>query len=155
MRSLIPWRSSRELGGRAPFDMDEIFRDFETFPSRLFRLSEEFPGVPAVESFVKDGNLVVRADLPGIDPKEVDVSVLGNVLTIKGERKEKKEAKEDDYIRHEISYGSFERRMTLPAGVDADKIQARYDKGVLEVTLPAPKEMTPKKISVKAEEKKA
>jgi HSP20 family protein len=65
---------------------------------------------------VKDGNLVVRADVPGVDPKEIEVSVVGNVLTIKGERKEEKEVKSEDYIRREASYGCFERRMTLPEG---------------------------------------
>ncbi len=147
MSAFLPWRPFREL---ARWDRD--------FDRRLREAFEEWwpaKGFPAVESFVRDGKLVVRADLPGIDPKEVEVSVLGNVLTIKGERKEKKEVKEPDYIRREVSYGSFERRLTLPSGVTADKIEAQYKDGVLEIIMPAGKEIEAKKVTVKvATEKK-
>jgi len=119
---------------------------FEDWPFK----DVDFEGhAPALESFVRNGQLVVRADLPGMEAKDVDISVLGNVLTIKGERKDKKEVKGHEYIRREVTYGSFERRMTLPAGVDAEKIQAKCKDGVLEVTMPLAKEMQPKKVAVK------
>ncbi len=105
-------------------------------------------------SFVQNGNLVVRADLPGIDPKEVEISVLGNVLTIKGERKQKKEVKAEDYIRREVFYGSFERRMTLPEGAATDKIKAQFKDGVVEITMPVAKEVGARKIPLEVEGKK-
>ena len=70
---------------------------------------------PAIESYVKDGNLVVRADVPGLEPKDLDVSILGNVLTVKGERKSEKRSKKEDYLRREVSYGAF-RTANEPAG---------------------------------------
>jgi HSP20 family protein len=107
-----------------------------------------------MESFKRNGNLVVRLDLPGVDPKEVDISVTGDVLTVKAERKERKEdKKEGEYTHEEIAYGALERSMRLPGKVDADKITARYDKGVLEITMPAPQELAAKKIEVKAQAK--
>jgi len=125
-----------------------------------FRLLEELPEiseeglVPAVESFVKDGNLVVRADVPGMDPKDIDVSILGNVMTVKGERRSEQEVKKEDYLRREVSYGSFERRMTLPEGAAVDKVKATFKNGVLEVTLPMAREAVAKKVPVEPEAEK-
>jgi HSP20 family protein len=148
--ALTPWRPFREL--------ERLSREFEERFPRFFggHLLEngETEYLPALESYLKDGNLVVRADLPGIDPKEVEVTVLGNTLTIKGERKEKKEIKREDYIRREMSYGSFERRMTLPEGAQTDKIKAQFKNGVVEITMPIAKEVAARKITVEPEEKK-
>lgn len=158
MRSLIPRRASRELAPRGFWDMEDFFGDFEDLASRFFRrapFGEIAAAAPAAESFVRDGELTIRVDLPGIDPKDVDIRLLGNLLTIKGERKEKKEVKEEDYIRHEISYGGFERRMTLPEGIESENVKARYENGVLEIRMPAAKEMTPKKVEVKLEKGQA
>jgi len=146
MGALMPWRPFREL--------ERWARTLESRFPRIFEEAEEEEFLPAVESFVKNGNLVVRADLPGIDPKDVEVTVLGNVLTIKGERKEEKEVKKEDYLRRETSYGAFERRMTLPEGVTADKIKATFKNGVVEVTMPAAKGMEAKKIPLEAEHEK-
>jgi HSP20 family protein len=158
MRSLIPWRREREW---QPFrELEEWHRNLDDLFSR-FMGRTPFEGTafagrghPALESFVKDDNLVVRMDLPGVDPKEVDISVTGDVLTVKGERKHKEEKKEGEYTHEEISYGSFERSLRLPGKVDADKIKASYEKGVLEVSMPVPKELAPKKVSVQVEGKK-
>jgi HSP20 family protein len=129
------------------------FAELERWTRRLPRFFEDFDAEDVgtklpIESFVKDGNLVVRADVPGLESKDIDVSVLGNVLTIKGERKDKKEAKEGDYFRREISYGAFERRTTLPEGAQTDKIKASFKNGVIEVTMPLSKEATAKKVPV-------
>lgn len=148
MGALLPWRPFREL--------ERLARRLES----PFRLLEDFEDIrdgsllPAVESFVKDGNLVVRADVPGMDPKDIDVSILGNVLTVKGERKNEQEVKKEDYLRREVSYGSFERRMTLPEGTEADKVKASFKNGVLEVTLPLAKEAVAKKVPIEAEAEK-
>lgn len=152
MRIRLPSRHSRELEVLPFRELEKWHHDIDSLFSHLLGRRpfepELFETSPAVESFVRNGDLVVRADLPGVDPKDVDISVLDNVLTIKGERRATKEAKEEEYIRQEISYGSFERQMTLPAGVEADKIKAKYENGVLEVSMPAPKRLSGKKIPI-------
>ncbi|MEJ2071800.1 MAG: Hsp20/alpha crystallin family protein [Syntrophobacterales bacterium] len=89
---------------------------------------------PAVDIKETDTEIVVKAEVPGIDAKEINISVTGEVLTIKGEKKSEKEEKEENYHLVERSYGSFSRSLVLPAAVDLDKIEAKYDKGVLTVT---------------------
>lgn len=106
-----------------------------------------------METLTKNGDLVVRLDLPGVHPKEVDISVSGDVLTVKAERKYKEEKKEGKRSHEEIAYGSLERSLRIPGKIDANKIKASYDKGVLEITMPAPEELAPKKVSVKVEAK--
>jgi HSP20 family protein len=94
------------MAQRRELPFPRLFEDFEDNYDEVF--------TPAVESYVKDGNLVVRADVPGLELKDLEVTILGNVLSVKGERKNKQEVKRDDYLRREISYGAFERRMSLP-----------------------------------------
>jgi HSP20 family protein len=81
------------------------------------------------------GNLIIRAELPGVKPEDVDISLHGNVLTISGERKAEEEAERGGYYIRKHSYGSFSRSFTLPQGTDESKISARYEHGVLEVTV--------------------
>jgi HSP20 family protein len=104
--------------------------------------------MPSVESYVRNGELVVRADLPGIDPKAVELAVEGHRLMLRGERKAKEEHREKDYFSREVAYGRFERAVDLPEGVDTDTIKATYHDGVLEVTMKAPKEMVAKKVPI-------
>jgi HSP20 family protein len=106
---------------------------------------------PAVEGALKDGQYVFRVALPGVDPKDVDVSFTKNVLTIKGERKAEAEGSRGQYFVRELTYGAFERSFSLPEGVDADKIHATYANGMLELTVPAPHAVTPKTIEIKVE----
>lgn len=153
MAALVPWRPMRALE-RIERDMDEMFERLSgRFPSwwepeRTVWQTERW--APAIESHVEDGNLIVKADLPGIDPKEVSISVLGNQLTIEGERKQEKKEEKGDYFYRELAYGKFSRTMNLPAGVDTDKIQASCKDGVLQITMPAPKEMAAKRIQIEA-----
>jgi HSP20 family protein len=148
MRALMPWRPFGELS-TLPHDFDDLF-------SHFFGTEEEWwptparwgATLPAVESFVRNGELVVRADLPGIDPKKVELSVEGNRLFIRGEREEKEERKEKDCFHREVRYGRFERALDLPAGVDTESIKATYREGVLEITMTAPKEMVAKKVPI-------
>jgi HSP20 family protein len=91
----------------------------------------------------------VKAEVPGIDAKDINISVTGEVLTIKGEKKSEREEKEENYHLVERSYGSFSRSLVLPAAVDLDKIEAKYDKGVLTVTCPKKEEVKPKAIEIK------
>jgi len=134
---LAPWRPFRELERWAK----RFPSFFEDWP--FFEREEYFP---ALESFIKEGNLVARVDVPGVDPKDIEISVAGNVLTIKGERKEEKEVKSEDYVRREASYGTFERRMTLPEGANTEEIAANFKNGVVEITIPVAKAVQGKKI---------
>lgn len=147
MGALAPWRPFKELERWARGFDTRFPRMFEEWPFE----EEEGAYFPPMESYMKNGNLIVRADLPGLDPKDVEISVLGNVLTIRGERKEEKEVKKEDYTRREISYGAFERRLTLPEGTATDKIKATFKNGVVEVSVPTAKGMEAKKIPLEEE----
>ena len=93
--------------------------------------------------------VVVKAEVPGIDAQDINISVTGDVLTIKGEKKSEREEKEANYHLVERNYGSFSRSLKLPAAVDLDKIEAKYDKGVLTVTCPKKEAVKPKAIEIK------
>jgi HSP20 family protein len=103
---------------------------------------------PAVDIYEEEANIVLKAELPGVDPKDVDVRVENNVLTLRGERKVDSEVKKENYHRVERAYGSFGRSFTLPTVVDTEKIKAEYKDGVLRVTLPKREEAKPKQISI-------
>jgi len=90
--------------------------------------------------------------LPGIEPKDVNIQVQGNVLSIRGERTLSNESKEANYVHSELTYGSFERNILLPEGVDPDKLAAEYRNGVLEVTAPVSAAALPRRIEIKATE---
>lgn len=141
------------------------FRELDHFKRSLDEMFDHFLGnwspmeamrgmsAPAFESYLDQNQLVVRADLPGIEPKDVEVTVSGNLLTVRGKRERSEEEKKRDYIHREVSYGSFERSITLPKGVDADQIKASYKNGVLELRMPAPTEIAPRKVPIALEGK--
>ncbi len=104
---------------------------------------------PQVETFRRENNLVVRADLPGLTKDNVNIEVEDDTLMISGERNDENKDERDDYYRTERTYGRFFRAIQLPEGVDADKIDATFKDGVLEVTIPAPKVQTPRNRQVK------
>jgi len=103
-----------------------------------------------VDIYETKDDVVVKASLPGVKPEDIEVSVVGDTLTIKGEVKEEKDIKEENYIRKERRYGSFCRSFTLPVSVDADKATAEFENGVLTLTLPKAEEVKPKTIAIKA-----
>jgi HSP20 family protein len=158
MGLLERWKPSRELD-RFRSELDDLIerfgfdRDwFGRFPGRdLFADWQTVPQRPAIETRIDDGKFVVRTDLPGIDPKNVDIKVVGDMLTIKGSREEKSETKKADYTRREIRYGSFERSIALPEGIKAEDLKATYHDGVLELTAPMPKEALPKEVKIQIE----
>ena len=124
----------------------EPFAELGELRSRFDRMFDELTDgrerawTPAVDVVRENGNLVVRADIPGIKPEEVKIEVEDDILTVSGEHEERKEKKEKHYMRRERRYGSFSRSMALPAGVEAKKIKAKTHDGVVEVTVPLPKE---------------
>ena len=111
--------------------------------------------LPPVEVIDKKDKVVIRAEVPGMKLEDFDISVEGDVLTVKGERKTESEVKDEDYYSCEISYGKFSRSITLPTKVQADKVDATYDNGMLEIALPKSSEVKPKRITVKAKETKS
>lgn len=152
MRTLIPRaRGMFEPFGLMPREMKELFgRLFGDMPPD----EEVRPGVewaPLVDVTETEKAVVVKADLPGIDPKEVEVSVEDGVLCIKGEKKEEKEVKEKSAYKKERYIGKFFRSILLPGGADPEKIVASSCHGVLTVTIPRKPEMAPKRINVKLE----
>jgi HSP20 family protein len=144
---ITPWRPFREL--------EEWERRFDDILGRpLWRLPVDERGwMPAVDVFEKEDKFVVKAELPGMKEDNIDVSVVGDTLSIKGEKKTETEVKNEDYYRCERSYGNFYRSIPLPSNVDVDKIEASFDDGVLEVNLPKSAKVKPKKISVSAKKK--
>ena len=103
---------------------------------------------PVVDIYDNDDNIVLKAEIPGLDKKDIMVDVKGRVLTLKGERSFDNEVKEDNYYRRERAFGKFERAFTLPVDVDPDKIKADYKDGVLKIDIPKPEEQKPKQITV-------
>jgi len=155
-----PWRPFEGLRREVDRLFEDFDRDFWAFPFRrsIFDISPLRPrgttwqASPAVDIVEKDDAFEVEAELPGLDEKDIEVKLTNGFLTIKGEKQEEKEEKKKDYYRHERRFGSFERRFDMPEGVDTDKIQARFKKGVLTITLPKKPEAikSEKKIEVKA-----
>lgn len=145
MFEITPWRPFRELD-RMRREMDRLWEDFRTpwAPAEM----EWLPSVDVSET--KDA-LLVKAEVPGMDAKDIDISIVGDTLTIKGEKKQQVEEKDENYHRVECRYGAFSRSIRLPATVDADKVQAKYEKGILSIQLPKKEEAKPKQIEVKVE----
>ena len=145
-------------------EVDRLFDDFDggfwrspfrgsLFDAAPFRRAEaNFAAIPAVDVSETDKAYEITAELPGMDEKNVEVKLANGILAIKGEKQDEKEEKQKDYYMRERSFGSFERTFAVPDGVDADKIEARFKKGVLTVTLPksAEAQKSEKKIDVKA-----
>jgi HSP20 family protein len=138
-------------------DFDDIFNQMLTFKPFLreqFALETPFnlvPFIPAVEAYVDNEakKYICRVSLPGVEPKEIEIKVQGNLLTIKGEKKITKISKEVEVKHSEFLYGSFERTLTLPEGIVSDKLVSEFHNGVLEITAPMAVAALPRKIEVK------
>jgi HSP20 family protein len=132
----------------------EPFAELGELRSRFDRMFEQLidggerEWMPAIDVERDDGNLVVRADVPGIKPDEVKIEIDNDILTVSGQHEERKETKDKHFLRRERRYGSFSRSLALPAGVDAKKIKAKTHDGVVEVTVPLPKETKKETITI-------
>ena len=130
------------------------FAELGELRSRFDRMFDEFADgrerawTPAVDVVRENGNLIVRADIPGIKPEEVKIEVEDDILTVSGEHEESKEEKDQNYVRRERRYGSFSRSMALPPGVEAKNIKAKTHDGVVEVRIPLPKEAKKKTVTI-------
>lgn len=128
--------------------MDRLFDEGFSRPWRVIPRSSEPETTFPVEVSESDEALEVKASLPGVKPAEVEVTIANGVLTIKAAHEEKTEEKKKDYYRREIRYGSFHRALSLPVSIDADKAEARFDNGILLLTLPKAEALRPRRIKV-------
>jgi HSP20 family protein len=142
--NLIRWEPMREMMTLREA-MDRLFDDAFTRPVGATGL-----GMPAIDLYQTDNEVVVKASLPGMKADEVQISVTGDVLTLKGEFRQENENKNATYHIREQRYGSFERSVMLPTEVQADKAKAEFENGILSVSLPKAEQVRPKTITVKA-----
>jgi len=140
-------------------DLFDFRRGFEQIFNRLLtgwpdteREATTFGIVPKIEAWIdKDARRYhLRLALPGVDPNKVDLKLQGNMLTISAESKASREAKDVDYLYREISYGTFKRSLMLPEGVDAEKISAEFNNGLLEITAPVAAAVLPRRVEIKS-----
>jgi len=147
--ALVRWEPARELGSLQS-EMNRLFNTLYNSPTtaRNGVVSRRF--IPSMDLVETETHYVLKADLPGLSEEDVAIEVADNVLTVTGERKSEHEEKKDGYRRVERSFGSFRRALRLPEGVDADAISARFDKGVLEVSVPKPEQRKPHRVAIQS-----
>ena len=146
MSNLIRWEPAREMMTLRDA-MDRLFDDAFTRP---LRLNDGQMSMLAVDMYQTDNEVVVKAAIPGVKADDVQINVTGEVLTIKGETKEKEDVKEKAYHFREQRWGMFERTLALPTDVIADKAKAEFENGILTITLPKAEEVKPKTITIKS-----
>ena len=147
--AIVRWRPRRE------WDPFADMLDLQNSINKLFNLSigRRTPGEPStwtpyVDIMRKGDNFILRSELPGLKKDDIEITVQDNVVTLKGEKRDEKEIKEDDYYQCERCFGAFQRSFELPSAIDRSKIKANFKDGVLNVTLPIAEEAKPKQIKV-------
>lgn len=146
MANLIRWQPMSDLVSLRDA-MDRLFEDSFVTP-RTWGATQSMME-PSLDVYETANDLVVKAALPGMKPEDVDITITGDLLTISGETKEETEQKDKNYIRRERRYGSFSRSVSLPGGLNGDKAEAKFENGVLTLTVPKSEQVKPKKIQVK------
>lgn len=150
MRAITLWRPTNELMSLGDV-MERFFDDRFLSPSRVWTVSPFREGLP-LDAYRENGNLVVKAEVPGVKPEELEITVKDNVLEIRGETKAEDEVKREDYICRERRYGSFRRAVVLPAEAEGDKADATFEDGLLTVTIPVAEEPQPETVKVEIKE---
>lgn len=146
---LIPYVRRSEVPSRIWPETSTFFEEFfNDFPMISSAAKSGDRWLPAVDILEKDGSLILRAEVPGVNEKDIDLKLEGNVLTLKGEKKLEREEERNNFHRMESYYGSFSRSFTLPDSVDRDHIKADYKNGILVVTIPQKPEVQPREIPV-------
>jgi HSP20 family protein len=143
MTALQTWSSFGEL--------EWFHREFDDMFDRFtkdLRWGGMTTFTPPIESYVEGNQLHIRANLPGVDPKQVEITVANDRLTIRGKRERHRERNDQGWLHRETAYGSFERTLELPAGVNADQITALYHNGVMELTMPLPASAVERKVPI-------
>lgn len=143
---LVPWRPFGTLGS-ARKDLDSLWNRFFSETPSMGAFTEEW--LPSVDISETKKNFIGKAELPGLDAKDVKVSLSGDLLTIKGEKKREEEEKDEHHHYIERYSGSFQRSFQLPTSVKGDKVEATFEKGVLKVTIPKVEEAEKKEIEIK------
>jgi HSP20 family protein len=128
--------------------MDRLFESGFSRPWRLMQMGTEEFAAPPIEISEAEDEIEVKASLPGMKPEDINISVQGDVVTIKGETREESEDRQKSYYRRELRYGSVQRSITLPTIVDTERSQASYENGILKLRLPKSEEAKPKQIKV-------
>ncbi len=150
MSSLIHWDPFGELMSLRQA-MDRLFEESFVHPTGILASLREGP-VPALDIYETDGAVVVKASVPGMKPEDIDITITGDVLTIKGEAKTEEEIKKENYHRQERRYGAFTRTVELPPQLQTDRAEATFEQGVLTLTIPKAEEIKPKAIKIKTKE---
>jgi HSP20 family protein len=133
--SLREWSPATQVA-KLDNEFEDILNHFMSHDWGVGKASPLSHRAPAIESFIDADHLLVRVDLPGVDPKDVEIKVVGSILTIRGSRSATSEERECEYVHREIRYGSFERAISIPKGVKEEDIKTAYRNGVLELTIP-------------------
>jgi len=145
--TMIPWRPLWDT--RFPSLRDEMDKMFEEFFEKVrFPSARERSWTPALDVYETKKEVIITVDVPGVDPKEVTVSIVEGSLTIKGERKKDADLKDEDLFRAEREFGAFQRMVQLPAEVSADKAKASYNNGVLKIIIPKAQKSAPREVKV-------
>ena len=142
--ALIRWEPAREINSLQS-EMNRLFNTFFDAPAGAANGGSLRRWIPPMDLVETEDHFVLRADLPGLSEDDVQIEVRGNVLMVSGERKAERE---EGYYRVERAYGAFSRSLTLPEGIDAEAVEASFDKGVLQVRIPKPEERKPRKIAI-------
>jgi HSP20 family protein len=146
MNTMLRWSPTHQF--HLHHDVDDLSE--RSLGGATAEVAQRASWLPAAEGRMEDGTYVIQLALPGMDPKDVKVSLMDNVLTVKGERKADHDTAGKDYFVREVAYGAFERTFALPEGVNAAQVEAKYARGMVEVRVPAPQAATPRTIEVKA-----
>jgi HSP20 family protein len=151
--AIVRWDPTRDLD-TLQGDVNRLFDSF--FGRREGSVGNDYGSrrwIPAMDLVETDEHLVLRADLPGVDRDNVEIEVKDGVLTISGERRAEHEDKREGFHRVERSFGRFSRALELPQGIAADSVQARFERGVLELRMPKPEERKPTRIEIEGEDR--
>jgi HSP20 family protein len=154
-KAVAPWKPFMGLTSWER-DMDRMMDDFvgrrmrPWWPERWLRGDSEIT-TPALDVYEEKDEIVVKAELPGMDKNDIEVNISDSELTLKGEKKKEDKIEEDDYYRCERSYGAFIRSVELPTGVQADKVKASFKNGILEIRMPKTEEAKTKEIKIKVD----
>jgi len=148
MTQLTRWEPFRDLVSLREA-MDRLFEE-SVVRSEGAALAPRVTGTLALDVYETDNDVVVKASVPGVDPEDLDISITGETLTIKGETRTEEEVEEEDYIYRERRYGAFSRSAAIPTSVEADEAEADFEDGILTLRLPKAEKVKPKAIKVKA-----
>lgn len=150
MSAITLWRPrTRLLSPTRP--LDRFFDDWFVRPSRVWSVPSWDEAMP-LDVYRENGNLIVKAEIPGVSSEDLDLTVKDGILTISGETRAEENIEEENYIRRERSYGSFSRSLALPEEAESEKAEAVFEDGVLTVSIPVPEEPEPEAVKIEVKE---